>query len=194
MSPWNEYRPSAPSRSARNPGYHRNGNGGCDAYKRPRDFRGCGCDWVASARSRQEDQSKDKRVESPRVPCLDEGSTPSSSTDMRAQDRPVLCPFSYGLSPVADPFRPAAAGFPIAGLSDRTVFGSFRACCRQVRRDDFRFFRSLSPFGRRTALGPPGPKGAACVYRRFMPSFSIGASFLGKGGSCVPFRFPTVIG
>ena len=66
---------------------------------------------------------------------------------MRAQDRPVLCPFSYGLSPVADPFRPAAAGFPIAGLSDRTVFGSFRACCRQVRRDDFRFFGRRDRFG-----------------------------------------------
>lgn len=79
---------------------------------------------------------------------------------MRAQDRPVLCPFSYGLSPVADPLRPAAAGFPIAGLSDRTVFGSFRACCRQVRRDDFRFFSFfVAVLVDGTALGPPGPKG-----------------------------------
>lgn len=91
---------------------------------------------------------------------MDEGSTPSSSTDMRAQDRPVLCPFSYGPSPVADPLRPAAAGFPIAGLSDRTVFGSFRACCRQVRRDDFRFFSFfVAVLVDGTALGPSGPKG-----------------------------------
>ena len=102
-----------------------------------------------------------------------------------------MCPFSYGLSSVADPFRPAAAGFSIAGLSDRTVFGSFRACCRQVRRDDFRFFSFfVAVLVDGTALGPPGPKGAACVYRRFVPSFSSGASCLVKGGSWRSFPFP----
>ena len=121
-----------------------------------------------------ENLGEDKHVESVWLPRLDEGSTPSSSTDMRAQDRPVLCPFSYGLSPVADPLRPAAAGFPIAGLSDRTVFGSFRACCRQVRRDDFRFFSFfVAVLVDGTALGPPGPKGPpACIVascRHFLP-------------------------
>lgn len=78
--------------------------------------------------------------------------------------------------------------------------------CRFIRQNGLRVFPCLLPAGPAgrlsffsffvavlvdgTALGPPGPKGAACVYRRFVPSFSSGASFLGKGGSWRSFPFP----